>query len=70
MVSFCGSRRIGQKEIPCRSGYPQMVWSESRKAKPAGRRVQEGFSYSSGNNTEWLSVEDIRNLLATVDLEK
>lgn len=50
--------------------YPQMVWSESRKAKPAGRRVQEGFSYSSGNNTEWLSVEDIRNLLATVDLEK
>jgi len=50
--------------------YPQMVWSESRKAKPAGRRVQEGFSYSSGNNTEWLSVEDIINLLATVDLEK
>ena len=49
--------------------YPQMVWSESRKAKPTGKKVPEGF-YSSGNNTEWLTVEQIRELLHTVDLEK
>ena len=50
--------------------YPQMVWSESRRAVPTGKRVAEGFSYSSGNNTEWLSVEQIRELLKTIDLEK
>ena len=50
--------------------YPQMVWSESRRAVPTGKRVPEGFSYSSGNNTEWLSVEQIRELLKTIDLEK
>ena len=50
--------------------YPQMVWSESKRAVPTGKRVAEGFSYSSGNNTEWLSVEQIRELLKTIDLEK
>ena len=40
--------------------YPQMVWSEKRKATPTGKKVPEGFSYSSGNNTEWLTVEEIR----------
>ena len=50
--------------------YPQMVWSESRRVVPTGKRVQEGFSYSSGNNTEWLNVEEIRELLKDVELEK
>ena len=49
--------------------YPQMVWSEHRRAIPTGKKVPEGFSYSSGNNTEWLSVEDIRRLLETVHFE-
>lgn len=49
--------------------YPQMVWSESRRAVPTGKKVPEGFSYSSGNNTEWLSVEDIRSLLGTIHFE-
>lgn len=47
--------------------YPQMVWSERRKPEPAGKKVAEGFSYTSGNNTEWLSVEQIRELLRTLD---
>ncbi|MBR5419993.1 MAG: UDP-N-acetylglucosamine 4,6-dehydratase (inverting) [Lachnospiraceae bacterium] len=46
--------------------YPQMVWSTKRKAEPTGKKVPEGFSYSSGNNTEWLTVEQIRELLKTV----
>ena len=50
--------------------YPQMVWSDRQKAQPTGRKVEEGFSYSSSNNTQWLSVEEIRELLKTVELEK
>ena len=50
--------------------YPQMVWSESRRAVPTGKKVADGFSYSSDNNTEWLTVEEIKELLKTVDLEK
>ena len=50
--------------------YPQMVWSEHRKSTPGGQKVSEGFSYSSDNNTNWLSVEEIKELLKTVDLEK
>ncbi len=46
--------------------YPQMVWSESRRAVPTGKKVPDGFYYSSGNNTQWLGVEDIRRLLGTV----
>ena len=46
--------------------YPQMVWSDKRAIKPSGRKVADGFSYSSDNNTEWLSVEQIRELLKTV----
>lgn len=49
--------------------YPQMVWSESRRAVPTGKKVPEGFSYSSDNNTEWLSVEQIRELLQHVEEE-
>lgn len=44
--------------------YPQMVWSDVKRPTPTGRKVEEGFSYSSGNNTEWLSVEDIKKRLA------
>lgn len=50
--------------------YPQMVWSDKQKPLPGGKKVEEGFSYSSGNNTEWLSVEEIQELLKTIDLEK
>ncbi len=49
--------------------YPQIVWSSRKKVEPTGKKVPEGFSYSSGNNAEWLSVEQIRELLKTLDLE-
>lgn len=48
--------------------YPQMVWSESKKAMPTGKRVPEGFTYSSGSNVEWLSVEQIKERLKSVRL--
>ena len=50
--------------------YPQFDWSAHRKSEPTGKRVADGFSYSSDNNTEWLTVEEIRELIKTVDLEK
>lgn len=50
--------------------YPQMVWDNNKKAIPTGKKVPEGFSYSSDNNTEWLTVDEIKELLGTVDLEK
>ncbi len=50
--------------------YPQITWNEKQNFIPAGKRVPEGFSYSSGNNTEWLSELQIRELLETIELEK
>lgn len=50
--------------------YPQMTWNNKQQPDLSGRKVEEGFSYSSGTNTEWLSVEDIRELLKGIDLEK
>jgi hypothetical protein len=42
-----------------------MFWQNSKKPEPTGKKVEEGFYYSSGNNTEWLTVEQIRELLKT-----
>lgn len=50
--------------------YPQMVWNESRRSKPSGKPVPDDFSYSSGSNPEWLDVEQIKELLKTVEIEK
>lgn len=38
-------------------------WNERDPLKGQGTPCEDGFSYSSGTNTEWLSVEDIRNLI-------
>ena len=50
--------------------YPQFDWSPHKRGLITGKRVADGFSYSSDNNTEWLTVEEIRELIKTVDLEK
>ena len=50
--------------------YPQMTWNDRQQPDLSGKKVEEGFSYSSGTNTEWLSVEDIRELLKDVDPAK
>lgn len=48
--------------------YPQLTWNNKQQPDLSGRRVAEGFSYSSGSNTEWLSVEDIRRRLKEMNL--
>ena len=49
--------------------YPQMTWNDRQQPNLSGQKVSEGFSYTSANNTDWLSVEDIRELLKDVALE-
>lgn len=49
--------------------YPNYNWWSDSKVIPGGKPVEPEFEYSSGTNTEWLSVEDIQRLLKT-DLDK
>jgi FlaA1/EpsC-like NDP-sugar epimerase len=35
--------------------------------KSDGKRCADGFSYSSGTNTEWLTVDQIRSLVKDVE---
>lgn len=43
--------------------YPQMDFWKPDRSIPGGKKLEYGFSYSSGNNTEWYSVEDLKRLL-------
>lgn len=47
--------------------YPNMDWWNKSKIQPGGKLVTPGFEYSSGNNAEWLSVEQIQELLKEVE---
>lgn len=47
--------------------YPNFDWVDLEHAVlPGGKSVTDGFEYNSGTNTEWLSVEQLRNALKTV----
>ena len=43
--------------------YPNYSWHSSLDVLPGGRLVEEGFEYNSGNNTEWLGVDELRAAL-------
>lgn len=48
--------------------YPHYNWWGIKDIIPGGRLVEPGFEYSSGTNTEWISVEDLRaKVLADLD---
>ncbi len=49
--------------------YPHYNWWGKNDVIPGGKLVEPEFEYSSGTNTQWLSVDDIRRLLKT-DLDK
>ena len=46
--------------------YPQITFNSKQVKDLSGKPVPDGFVYSSGTNTRWLSVEEIRTLLQTV----
>lgn len=47
--------------------YPHFDWWNSEKIQPGGKKVEQGFEYSSGTNAEWLSVDDLKKLLKNVE---
>ncbi|MDR2642520.1 MAG: polysaccharide biosynthesis protein, partial [Planctomycetaceae bacterium] len=44
--------------------YPDVYPSER---KLSGKPVQNDFEYHSGNNSEWLNIEQMRDLIAEID---
>lgn len=46
--------------------YPETMWYDKNDIS-GGKKVKDGFRYSSDNNKEWLSVNKIRELLKTID---
>lgn len=46
--------------------YPNYSWVEKRNVLPGGKPVGDGFEYNSGNNTQWLSVEDLQKALKDI----
>lgn len=49
--------------------YPHYNWWGAQDVIQGGKLVEPEFEYSSGTNTEWLSIEDIQKLMLT-DLDK
>lgn len=43
--------------------YPNYSWAKDKAILPGGKRVADGFEYNSGNNVEWLSVEELKEAL-------
>ena len=47
--------------------YPHMEWKKSSDILLGGKLVAPGFEYSSGNNSEWLSIEDLIKITKDFD---
>lgn len=43
--------------------YPHMSWWRNGQELPGGHKVTQGFEYSSGTNSQWLTIDDLRVLL-------
>lgn len=43
--------------------YPNYSWAKDKDILPGGQLVADGFEYNSGNNVEWLSVEELKEAL-------
>lgn len=46
---------------------PEAKWWRTRSENFGGKSVPPDFSYNSGSNTSWLSVEDMRNLISGLE---
>lgn len=50
--------------------FPHMEWCDMETMDVrGGKRVPQGFVYDSGNNTEWLSVDQLREMLSKMDIK-
>lgn len=48
--------------------YPHYEWWDDKGILPGGKKVTSEFEYSSGTNTEWLTIEQLRERLK-IDLD-
>ena len=48
--------------------YPQITYNDRQVPDLSGKKVEDGFAYSSGNNKEWMSVDEIRARLKEVTI--
>lgn len=46
--------------------YPNYTWVRQEDILPGGKLVEDGFEYNSGNNVEWLGVEELKQALKTI----
>lgn len=46
--------------------YPHFEWWDTNRIIAGGKKVEQGFEYSSGSNTEWLGVEELEQRLKYV----
>ena len=49
---------------------PNYTWWEERRNYKTGQRLPDGFSYTSNQNDDWLSVEDLRKLVHDSSVEE
>jgi UDP-N-acetylglucosamine 4,6-dehydratase len=55
----------GRNTVSCSDMYvimPSYPWWE-RKNYHSGQKLQDGFTYTSNHNTEWLTVEDLKGII-------
>lgn len=48
--------------------YPHFEWWNPNKIAEGGKKITQGFEYSSGTNTEWLTTEDLKILLGNMKI--
>lgn len=46
--------------------YPNYSWAKDSDILPGGKLVEDGFEYNSGNNTEWLGIEELKEALKNI----
>lgn len=48
--------------------YPELEWfKKNGRIIPGGKRVEPDFQYSSDKNSEWLSVEELKQLISELE---
>ena len=49
--------------------YPHFDWWNSKDfMSPGGKKIENGFEYNSGNNKEWLTIDQIREEMIKLNL--
>ena len=47
--------------------YPHFDWWNTSKIQVGGKKVEQGFEYSSGSNSEWISIDELKERLKKIE---